>query len=449
MKKIILLLSILTSILTIQAQEKQNKQYVKRPALGVHFSLTDFKTASLIRSSTLNSVVLNKQFTKPRLMSPGLALSYIKGFTNHIDVQARVATSFLNVPITSRSIAGDNFFGEFDISGQFKMFSDKYWVSPYLSAGIGAANYKGSYWSAFMPLGAGIQVNFWDEAFLLLNTQYRVPITSNNDYHFFHSIGVAGNIGKPKVEAAPIAIVAPVIEKDTDGDGIMDNKDNCPTVKGTSKYQGCPIPDTDGDGINDENDKCPSEKGVVRYEGCPVPDKDGDGINDEDDKCPEVKGVARYQGCPIPDTDGDGVNDEDDKCIDVAGIESNQGCPEIKEEIIKKMEFAAKNIFFETGSAKLKTTSFKNLNEVAKILAENESLQLDVEGHTDNAGNAEKNQLLSENRAKAVVAYLIKKGVEESRMTSAGFGQDQPVADNATAAGKAKNRRVELKLRSF
>jgi OmpA-OmpF porin, OOP family len=449
MKKIFLLLTILTSIVTMQAQEKINKQHVKRPALGVHFSLTDFKTASKIRSTSLNSVVLNKQFTSPRLMNPGLAISYTKGFTNHIDVQARLNSTFLNVPITGRSIIGDNFFGEFDVTGNFKMFSDKYWVSPFLTAGIGAANYKGSYYSAYMPLGAGIQVNFWDEAFLLINTQYRVPITGNNDYHFYHSVGIAGNIGAPRIALVPVVVTPPVLDKDTDGDGIMDNNDKCPTVKGTGKYQGCPIPDTDGDGINDETDKCISEKGVVRYEGCPVPDKDGDGINDEDDKCPEVKGVARYQGCPIPDQDGDGVNDEDDKCIDVAGIESNQGCPEIKDDIIKKVEFAAKNIFFETGKSTLKAVSFKNLNEIAKILAENASLQLDVEGHTDNTGNTEKNQILSDSRAKAVVAYLIKKGVAEERMTSVGFGQDQPVADNATAAGRAKNRRVELKLRSF
>ncbi len=449
MKKILLLLTILTSILTTHAQEKANNQYAKRPALGVHFSLNDFKTASLIRSTSLNSVILNKKVTSPRLMSPGLGISYTKGFTNHIDVQSRLNASFLNVPITGRSISGDNFFGEFDVSGIFKMFSDKYWVSPYLNAGIGAANYKGSYWSAFMPLGAGIQVNFWDEAFLLINSQYRVPITGNNDYHFFHSIGVAGNIGKPRIAMVPVTVTPPVLDKDTDGDGIMDSNDKCVTIKGTSKYQGCPVPDTDGDGINDDTDKCPTEKGVVRYEGCPVPDKDGDGINDEDDKCPTVKGLARYQGCPIPDADGDGVNDEDDKCIDVAGVAENQGCPQIKEEIVKKLEYAAKNIFFETGSAKLKVISNKNLNEVAKILSENPSLQLDVEGHTDNTGNAEKNQLLSENRAKAVVAYLIKKGVEETRMTSIGFGQDQPVADNATTAGKAQNRRVELKLRSF
>jgi OmpA-OmpF porin, OOP family len=449
MKKIFLVVTLLCSIFTLQAQEKLNKQYAKRPALGVHFSLTDFKTAGLIRSQSLSTVLINKQWQPVRSMSPGLGLSYTKGFSNHIDMQARLNASFLNLPNARFSSLGDNFFGEFDITANAKMLSDKYWVTPFLTAGIGAANYDGTYFSAYMPLGGGVQLNFWDEAFLVINSQYRVPITASNDYHFYHSIGILGNIGAPKNVVAPVVVTPPVVDKDTDGDGIMDSKDKCITVKGTSKYDGCPIPDTDGDGINDEDDKCKTEKGVIRFQGCPIPDTDGDGINDEEDKCINQRGVARYQGCPIPDTDNDGVNDEEDKCVDVAGVVENQGCPAIEEKVIEKIEFAAKNILFETGSAKLKSSSFKNLNEVAKILVENNSLQLDIEGHTDNTGNAEKNQTLSESRAKAVLDYLVKKGIEESRLTSAGFGQDQPIADNATPAGRTKNRRVELKLRSF
>ncbi len=447
MKRIVLLLSFFTTILTLSAQDKLNKQYAKRPALGVHYSLTDFKTATAIRTSSLNTVLLNKQWLTPRLMSPGMGISYTQGFGNHIDVQGRLNASFLDLPISGLSAFGDNFFGEFDLTANAKMLSDKYWVSPFLTAGIGASNYKGVYWGAYMPLGGGLQINFWDEAFLLINSQYRVKVTAANDHHFYHSIGFAGNIGRVKAPEVPKVVVIP--DLDTDLDGILDKNDKCPTVKGTSKYQGCPIPDTDADGINDEDDACISEKGVVRYKGCPVPDRDGDGINDEDDKCPDAKGFARYQGCPIPDTDKDGVDDENDKCIDVPGIAANEGCPEIKKDVIAKMEYAAKNIFFETNSAKLKTASFKNLNEVAKILKENSALMLDIEGHTDNSGQADKNQILSENRAKAVVDYLVKQGIEESRLTSAGFGQDQPIADNNTAAGKAKNRRVELKLRSF
>jgi outer membrane protein OmpA-like peptidoglycan-associated protein len=446
MNKILFLTILLSSILTLQAQEKLNNNYTKRPALGVHFTLTDFKTANLIRTTSLNTVLLNKQIQKPRLMSPGLAVTYMKGFSNHIDVQARLAGSFLDLPIPGKSAFGsDYFFGEGDASAHLKMLSDKYWVSPYLSVGVGAALYKGTYWSAFAPLGAGLQVNFWDEAFMLINTQYRVPITSNNNYHFFHSIGFAGNIGVPKASIIPKSVVAPVI-KDSDSDGILDNIDACPTVAGLAKYKGCPATDTDKDGLNDEDDKCPTVAGTAKYSGCPVPDSDGDGINDEEDKCPSQAGVARYNGCPIPDGDGDGVNDEDDKCPTVSGVIAQQGCPEINEKVTKAIEFAAKNILFETSSFKLKTSSYKGLNEVAKILTDNPDVMLSIDGHTDNSGDAEKNMTLSQNRADAVKSYLTKKGVEEGRLTATGHGQEEPVADNTTTAGKAKNRRVELKL---
>ena len=217
-----------------------------------------------------------------------------------------------------------------------------------------------------------------------------------------------------------------------------------PTVAGLAALQGCP--DSDGDGIADKDDKCPDVAGLAKYQGCPIPDTDKDGINDEEDKCPDVPGVARYQGCPIPDTDKDGVNDEEDKCPNLPGVKENQGCPVIKEEIKKKIELAAKNIYFATGSAKLLAKSNKGLNEVVKILNDDPGMKLVIDGHTDNTGKPDKNQVLSENRAAAVKNYLVSKGVDENRLTSVGHGQDQPIADNKTAAGRAKNRRVEMKL---
>ena len=89
-----------------------------------------------------------------------------------------------------------------------------------------------------------------------------------------------------------------------------------------------------------------------------------------------VPGVARYQGCPIPDTDEDGVNDEEDKCPNEAGPASNFGCPVIAQAVIDKINYAAKNILFATGSSKLLPKSFKSLNEVAKIMADDNTLKL-------------------------------------------------------------------------
>ncbi|MFN0081360.1 MAG: OmpA family protein [Ferruginibacter sp.] len=210
-----------------------------------------------------------------------------------------------------------------------------------------------------------------------------------------------------------------------------------------------PVTDRDGDGILDVVDKCPDVPGFAKYQGCPVPDTDGDGINDELDKCPTVFGLARYQGCPIPDTDGDGINDEEDKCPTRQGPVSNKGCPVIAKEVIEKINFAAKNVFFATGSYKLLPKSFKSLDEVVKIMKADNSLIIDIDGHTDAQGSDESNQVLSDNRAGAVKNYLTEKGVDASSLKSSGFGETKPVADNKTAAGRAKNRRTEMSVRNY
>jgi OmpA-OmpF porin, OOP family len=450
MNKLHLLCISLLTILGLQAQENTSKNFLKRPTFGVHFSLTDFNTADLIRKTSINNVLLNKLNTPTKKMVPGISLTYSEGLTNHVDIQGRLSASFLDLPIAGRApFYGDFLLTEADASFLLKMLSDKYWVTPYLNVGIGASMYKGTHFGAYMPIGGGLQINFYDEAFLLINSQYRVYAAANNNYHFFHSIGFAGNIGKPRNAIAEKKAVVVEVPKDTDGDGIFDKDDDCPTVGGIAKYKGCPVPDSDKDGINDEEDKCPTVYGIAKNNGCPVIDTDKDGINDEEDKCVNEAGEARYQGCPIPDTDKDGINDEEDKCKDVAGVSTNQGCPEIAKEVMKKIEFAAKNILFESSKSILKKESNKPLNDIVKILKENPELMLDIEGHTDNSGVAEKNVVLSQDRANTVLAFLKSKGIDEARLTATGFGPDQPVADNKTVAGRAKNRRVELKLRSF
>ena len=249
-----------------------------------------------------------------------------------------------------------------------------------------------------------------------------------------------------KIPGTPPPPPAPVIT-DRDGDGVADVDDKCPDTPGSAALMGCP--DRDGDGIADADDKCPDAAGTAKYQGCPIPDTDGDGINDEQDKCPTVAGTARYEGCPIPDSDGDGVNDELDKCPTRAGDASNQGCPVIAKEVIEKVNYAAKNVFFATGSYKLMPKSYSSLNAVADLLKADESLMIDIEGHTDSQGSDESNQVLSDNRAGAVKQYLVSKGIAESRLKSAGYGEAKPVADNNTAAGRAKNRRTEMIVRNY
>ena len=251
--------------------------------------------------------------------------------------------------------------------------------------------------------------------------------------------------GKKEAATYQAAPVTPVIP-DSDGDGITDDVDKCPNQAGLAKYNGCPIPDSDGDGINDEEDKCPNQAGLAKYNGCPVPDSDGDGINDEEDKCPNQAGTAKYNGCPVPDRDNDGINDEVDKCPDIAGVAANNGCPEVPANVSKSLGVAAQGISFGTGNATLTTRSNASLDKIVTLMNENPGLMIGVEAHTNNVGDDDVNMKLSEDRAAAVKAYFVSKGISEDRITVQGFGETMPIADNNTRAGRIKNNRIEIRV---
>ncbi len=410
---------------------------VRQSAIGISFTLTDFITAERIRSSSLTNVLNDKAWAKVKEMAPGFALSYYKGILPKIDFATTFNATFVDVPLPDKPDDGStHFLGELDASAQFKLVNENYWFIPYADIGLGASLYK-SYYGAFLPVGVGFRINFYDEAGINFNSQYRIPVSpETNNYHFFHNIGIYGIIGPKKEAAKPPPVVPAVVPpKDSDGDGIIDANDKCPNVPGSAKYDGCPIPDSDKDGINDEEDRCPTVPGVARYQGCPIPDTDKDGINDEDDKCPNQAGVARYQGCPVPDTDGDGVNDEEDKCPIEKGLPDNFGCPE-----------PTRKVQFILGSAKLTKVGMADLDKGAEVLISHPAINISIEGHTDNSGTVAGNQKLSEQRAAAVKAYLVTKGISADRMVTAGYGQTRPIADNKTSEGRAANRRVEFKI---
>jgi len=229
---------------------------------------------------------------------------------------------------------------------------------------------------------------------------------------------------------------------DTDADGIADKDDACPEIAGPAEFNGCP--DTDGDGIADKDDACPDVAGLKSLGGCP--DTDGDGITDKSDKCPEVKGPKENAGCPWPDRDGDKVLDKDDKCPDVAGTVANNGCPEVSDEVVKRLNDYAKTILFNSGKATFQQQTYPVLQSITAILKEYPSSKFSIEGHTDSDGKDAANQKLSEDRAAAVKNYLIENGIATSRLSSVGFGESKPIDTNKTKAGKANNRRVEVKL---
>lgn len=241
---------------------------------------------------------------------------------------------------------------------------------------------------------------------------------------------------------------------DRDADGIQDSEDTCPDVKGVTKFQGCP--DTDNDGIQDSEDLCPKEPGTKELKGCAPEtprDTDGDGIFDNDDDCPFEPGVPKLKGCPLPDGDKDGIADEKDKCPNEPGVIENEGCPKVTPistpsptpvvvaEVVRK---AFENLEFETAKAVILPKSFANMDDLATYLIANPKLKLFIAGHTDNVGDPNGNMKLSANRAAAAKAYLVSKGVSEIRLTTAGYGETQPLNDNKTPENRQRNRRVEV-----
>lgn len=242
------------------------------------------------------------------------------------------------------------------------------------------------------------------------------------------------------------------IDEDNDHDGIPDASDRCRDLAGVAAHQGCPVPDVDHDGVLDADDACPSEPGPVERKGCPVRDRDRDGLEDGIDACPDEAGIPELRGCAPKDRDGDEVFDHLDNCPEVKGAKDNQGCPAKQKQLVvitKERLVIKEKVFFATGKSTILPRSFGLLDQVAAVLKSHpEILHVVVEGHTDSTGSAELNRTLSQDRANSVMAYLVKKQVAADRLAARGYGPDRPAADNATAAGRELNRRVEFVIPS-
>lgn len=452
-------------LLNAQPAQAQNKQ-----GFGIHFSMYDFYGPQTDKyffadkaKYTYNESegIYDTSLQKRLYWTPSVKFTYWNALNKHLDLSLGLSLasidypdanpdenyinrSFYNISDAKKSIL----LTEFDARINYNIIpKDDYILSPYVFAGINAS-YHSPYFGADIPLGLGLNVNLSknDDIFFNLESAYKIAASEHDQNHLQHSLGFVYWFKpgyKAKKERTPeLAEILP--PADTDNDGVVDSLDSCPSIAGLQQFNGCP--DSDNDGIADDKDECPLVAGKAEYNGCP--DSDGDGINDKQDQCPYVAGIADRNGCPIPDKDNDGFNDDEDRCPDQYS-KTNGGCPEIRREIINKVQKAAKAIFFETGKATIKKASYKQLDAIVAVLKEDPSLYADIEGHTDNVGNDDRNMELSQQRAEAVMNYFSGKGITSDRMTAKGFGETQPVATNATAAGRAQNRRTEIKLRNY
>ena len=334
------------------------------------------------------------------------------------------------------------------------LFGETTWFDPYVALG-GAYQSLDSEGDGVLNGGLGFNTWFNENLGLNFQTVYKHGFESTGRDVFQHSLGLVFKFGGKdtdgdgvydKDDACPE--VAGLKEfngcPDTDGDGVKDSDDACPNTAGLAAMNGCP--DADGDGVADKDDMCPNSKGTKANKGCP--DSDGDGVVDKDDKCATTAGPAANSGCPWPDTDGDGVLDKDDNCKNVVGPASNNGCPEpvITKEATEVIAFTAKSILFNSGRVSFKSGVTRQLDAIVDVMNKYPKATFAIGGHTDSSGRADSNLKLSEKRAIAVRDYLVRKGVLATRLEAKGFGEGFPVDSNKTRAGRANNRRVEIKV---
>jgi outer membrane protein OmpA-like peptidoglycan-associated protein len=261
-------------------------------------------------------------------------------------------------------------------------------------------------------------------------------------------------------------------ELDNDKDNIADADDKCINeAEDKDNFEdtdGCPELDNDKDTIADTSDQCPNQAGLAEFNGCPDSDKDKDKITNDKDKCPDEAedkdGFEDADGCPELDNDKDGYVDASDQCPNVAeslnsaydsslGKEDGDGCPDDKIVVGTGKIVIKDTIFFASNKATIQKRSFTLLDSIAQVINENPQIKkINVEGYTDDEADDTFNQELSEKRAQAVLEYLVKKGVDASRLTAKGFGETTPIEPTDGKKGKelnaarAKNRRVEFKI---
>ncbi|MQX53376.1 OmpA family protein [Alcanivorax sediminis] len=197
-----------------------------------------------------------------------------------------------------------------------------------------------------------------------------------------------------------------------------------------------------GDDEEEEQEEQPAQVDNV------VSDSDSDGVPDEQDQCSGTPAGAQVDatGCELDD-DGDGVANSKDKCADTpAGALVNEtGCQQYLDKDVKETLY----VEFEHGKAEVTKASYPKLGNLAGQMRKYPSANLVLEGHTDSTGSAAFNKKLSKERADAVMRVLVDEyEIDAGRVSTEGYGEEKPIADNGTAEGRAQNRRVEAVMKA-
>ena len=211
------------------------------------------------------------------------------------------------------------------------------------------------------------------------------------------------------------------LKMDTDGDGLSDSAE-------IMTYKTNPLKaDSDGDGLNDGSE-------VNTYKTNPMKsDSDGDGLSDGEE-------INKYKTDPLnPDTDGGTVDDGIEVRRETNPLDANDDVVKVGVPIILE------GITFATGKADITPESEETLQKALRTLNTYPEIQVEISGHTDDVGSNKSNQKLSQLRAESVMSWLVSHGIDASRLTAVGYGEDQPMVPNDSPENKQKNRRIEFK----
>jgi len=331
--------------------------------------------------------------------------------------------------------------------------------SPYAVLGAGALNTEIGNDSEINP-AAHAGVGFIYElnkqgAGIRSDVRYRMDfddrIADNDNFgDIVVNLGLYIPLGEKHKKAVAAATLIPAVIKsepkvviaDFDNDGIPDSKDKCSNTPSNVKIDafGCEL-DNDGDKVANSKDQCDNTPANVSVNalGCPV-DSDKDGVADYQDQCKDnlPGAVVNAIGCE-PDSDGDGIADARDACPNSITTKNTglDGCS--LNEIVKTQKYG-----FELNSAELSDSAKLLLTSLAERLNDYPNEQIEIVGYTDNVGPTWLNNKLSMERATAIKQFLADQGVNETRLITKGIGPNNPIADNKTDQGRAKNRRVEM-----
>ena len=197
MKNILLFILLAFCINQLQAQIPSQK---KKPTIGLHFFYNDFVTPALIKTNGLGNVLKNKQWNSPQKMEGGFGIDYLQGLTKKIDAVGTLNASWVNYLLPGNTLYGSsNFLLDIDAGVHLKIFTDKHVFNPFLVAKAGYSSYKNINGFSLLP-GAGLQVNLFNEAFILTAIEYRAALSNSLSNQFYYSMGIATNPFKKKTK---------------------------------------------------------------------------------------------------------------------------------------------------------------------------------------------------------------------------------------------------------